>query len=60
MNIVVWIASGLLAAVGLALLQVGAAVFHGRRAEYKHWPVNAVFLAVAIFVAAARTAEVVR
>ena len=26
------------AAVGLALLQVGAAVFHGRRAEYKHGP----------------------
>ena len=48
------------AAVGLALLQVGAAVFHGRRAEYKQWPVNAVFLALAIFVAAVRTAEVVR
>jgi DoxX-like family len=48
------------AAVGLALLQVGAAVFHGRRAEYKQWPVNAVFLALAIFIAAARTAEVVR
>ena len=48
------------AAVGLALLQVGAAVFHGRRAEYSKWPVNAVFLALAIFIAAARTAEVVR
>jgi hypothetical protein len=48
------------AAVGLALLQVGAAVFHGRRAEYKQWPVNAVFLSLAIFIAAARTAEVVR
>ncbi len=48
------------AAVGLALLQVGAAVFHGRRAEYKQWPVNAVFLALAVFIAAARTAEVVR
>jgi hypothetical protein len=48
------------AAVGLALLQVGAAVFHGRRAEYKQWPVNAVFLSVAIFIAATRTAEVVR
>ena len=48
------------AAVGLALLQVGAAVFHGRRAEYKQWPVNAVFLAVAVFIAATRTAEVVR
>ena len=48
------------AAVGLALLQVGAAVFHGRRAEYKQWPVNAVFLALAVFIAAARTSEVVR
>ncbi len=48
------------AAVGLALLQVGAAVFHGRRAEYKQWPVNAVCLALAVFIAAARTAEVVR
>ena len=48
------------AAVGLGLLQVGAAVFHGRRAEYKQWPVNAVFLALAVFIAAARTAEVVR
>ena len=48
------------AAGGLALLQVGAAVFHGRRAEYKQWPVNAVFLALAVFIAAARTSEVVR
>ena len=48
------------AAMGLALLQVGAAVFHGRRAEYKQWPVNAVFLALAVFIAATRTAEVVR
>ena len=47
------------AAAGLALLQVGAAVFHGRRAEYKQWPVNAVFLALAVFIAVARTAEVV-
>jgi hypothetical protein len=39
---------------------VGAAVFHGRRAESKQWPVNAGFLALAIFIAAARTAEVVR
>lgn len=48
------------AAVGLALLQVGAAVFHGRRAEYSKWPVNAVLLAVAVFIAAARISEVVR
>ena len=48
------------AAVGLALLQVGAAVFHGRRAEYKQWPVNAVFLALAVFIAIVRTSEVIR
>lgn len=46
------------AALGLALLQVGAAVFHGRRAEYKQWPVNAIFLAV--FIGAARALRVVR
>jgi hypothetical protein len=48
------------AAVGLALLQVGAAVFHGRRDEYKQWPVNAVFLALAVFIAVVRISEVVR
>ncbi len=48
------------AAVGLALLQVGAAVFHGRRAEYMQWPVNAVFLALAVFIAVVRISEVVR
>jgi hypothetical protein len=48
------------AAVGLALLQVGAAVFHGRRGEYERWPVNAVFLVLAAFIAVARTSEVVR
>ncbi|MDT5069367.1 MAG: hypothetical protein QOK02_5522 [Mycobacterium sp.] len=48
------------AALGLALLQVGAAVFHGRRAEYKQWPVNAVFLALAVFIAVARISELVR
>ena len=41
------------AAVGLVLLQVGAAVFHGRRGEYKQWPVNAVFLVLAAFIAIA-------
>jgi hypothetical protein len=48
------------AAVGLALLQVGAAVFHGRRGEYERWPVNAVFLVLAVSIAVARTSEVVR
>src|ERR1700727_2006450 len=40
------------AAVGLALLQVGAAVFHGRRAEYSKWLADAVFHAPAVFTAA--------
>jgi hypothetical protein len=48
------------AAAGLALVQVGAAVFHGRRGEYERWPVNAVFLVLAVFVAVGRTLEVVR
>jgi hypothetical protein len=48
------------AAVGLALLQVGAAVFHGRRGEYERWPVNAVFMVLAVSIAVARTSEVVR
>jgi hypothetical protein len=48
------------AAVGLALLQVGAMVFHGRRKEYRQWPVNAVFLALAVFIAVVRTSEVLR
>lgn len=48
------------AAVGLALLQVGAMVFHGRRKEYRQWPVNAVFLALAVFIAVVRTSEILR
>lgn len=48
------------AAVGLALLQVGAAIFHGRRGEYKQWPVNGAFLALAVFIAAGRFAEVLQ
>jgi hypothetical protein len=39
---------------------VGAAVFHGRRGEYERWPVNAVFLVLAVSIAVARTSEVVR
>ena len=45
---------------GPALLQVGAAVFHGRRAEYKQWSVIAVFLAVAVFIAIVRISEGMR
>lgn len=48
------------AAVGLALLQVGAAVFHGRRGEYKQWPVNGVFFALAVFIAIVRAWELAR
>ena len=48
------------AAVGLVLLQVGAAVFHGRRREYKQWPVNGLFLALALFVAVERASELAR
>ena len=40
-----------LAAAGLALLQVGALIFHGRRREFSHWPANIVLLAVAVFLA---------
>ena len=45
------------AAIGLVLLQLGAARFHGRRKEYKQWPVNAVFAALAAFIAAGRIAQ---
>jgi len=45
------------AAIGLVLVQVGAAIFHGRRREYKQLPINAVFLALAAFVAVGRIAE---
>lgn len=42
------------AAVGLALLQLGAAVTHVRRKEYQVLPFNAVLLALAAFVAVGR------
>jgi hypothetical protein len=44
------------AAIGLALLQLGAIVFHGRRREYKQWPANLVLFALAVFVAWGRLA----
>jgi uncharacterized membrane protein YphA (DoxX/SURF4 family) len=40
-----------LAAVGLALVMVGAATVHGRRKEAMNIGVNAVLLALAVFVA---------
>lgn len=45
-----------LAAVGLALVQVGAMVVHLRRGETKNLPVNLVLLALAAFVAVGRFA----
>jgi hypothetical protein len=46
------------AAVGLALLQVGAAITHGRRGEIGTVPVNLVLCALAVFVAAVRYGQV--
>lgn len=40
-----------LAAVGLALVMVGAIVTHGRRKEYPNVAVNVVLLGLALFVA---------
>ena len=39
------------AALGLVAVQIGAMVFHGRRREFKQWPVNLVFAGLAAFVA---------
>lgn len=46
------------AAVGLALLQVGAAITHGRRGEGGTVLVNLVLCALAVFVAAVRYGQV--
>lgn len=40
-----------LAATGLATLQVGAIIFHGRRNEFKQWPVNILLLLLAAYLA---------
>ena len=39
------------AALGLVALQIGAMVFHGRRGEFKQWPINLAFAGLAAFVA---------
>jgi hypothetical protein len=39
------------AALGLVAVQIGAMIFHGRRHEYKQWPVNLAFAGLAAFVA---------
>ena len=46
------------AAVGLALLQVGATIFHGLRREFKQWPINFLLLVLAAFVAYERFTRV--
>jgi hypothetical protein len=43
-----------LAAVGLAVVQIGAIIVHGRRKETKALPMNAVLLVLAAFVAIGR------
>lgn len=45
-----------IAAIGLALIQLVAIVFHLRRGEGKQVPVNFVLLVFAVFVAVARLA----
>jgi hypothetical protein len=47
-----------IAAVGLALLQVGAAIMHGRRGEGTAVAINVVLCALAVFVAAVRYGQV--
>lgn len=42
------------AAVGLGAVMIGAIVTHARRSEYQNVAVNAVLLALAVFVAVAR------
>ncbi|MEV0945353.1 DoxX family protein [Rhodococcus sp. NPDC049939] len=46
-----------LAATGLAIVQVGAMIFHIRRKELQVLPVNIVLLLLAIFVAVGRFAN---
>ena len=43
-----------LAALGLALIMVGAAIFHIRRGEYPNMIINLVLLVMALFVAYGR------
>jgi hypothetical protein len=45
-----------LAATGLAVIQVGAIIVHGRRKETKALPMNVVLLVLAAFVAVGRFA----
>jgi hypothetical protein len=45
-----------LAATGLAIIQIGAIIVHGRRKETKALPMNVVLLVLAAFVAVGRFA----
>lgn len=45
------------AAIGIAALQAGAFVTHARRRETKNLPVNLVLIALAVFVAVGRFAD---
>ena len=45
------------AAVGIAAVQAGAFATHARRGETKNLPVNAVLIALAVFVAVGRFAD---
>lgn len=45
-----------LAATGLAIIQIGAIIVHGRRKETKALPMNVVLLVLAVFVAVGRFA----
>jgi hypothetical protein len=45
-----------LAAAGLAIIQIGAIIVHGRRKETKALPMNVVLLVLAVFVAVGRFA----
>lgn len=46
------------AAVGLAIIMVGAAIFHASRREYSRVPMNLILLVVAVVVAYGRLAVV--
>lgn len=52
LNIAPWLTP--VAAVGLAITMLGAIITHARRSEYPNVAMNAVLLALATFVAAAR------
>ncbi len=48
MDMTVGTVQGLLAAVGLTADQVGAALTHGRRGEYRMIGINAILVAMAV------------